>query len=143
MSAPVVNPSLGIVLKYGTTTGGTTTYTDVGLLIALSGPQQKVETRDISTLADAINKKTSSILDSGMVTGTVQYDPKSDPHTAMRTAFLAGGTHPFEIVLPDAAATVISFSAVINEWGTIKQNDRTKNLEADFSLDVSGAITFT
>lgn len=143
MAAPVCNPSLGILFKYGTTVSGTTTYYDIGLLVALSGPQQKVESRDTSILTDLTNKKTSSIMDSGTVTGTVQYDPKSDPHSAMRTKFVARGTTKFRIVLPDTAATTIDFDAVINEWGSIKQNDRTKNLEADFTLDISGDVTFT
>ena len=146
MSA-VVNPARGTVLSQGTLSGSTWSYTAVALITKLSGPKQKVGTRETTILTSTSKTIAATIPDlTDGVSGTLLLDPQSTTHLALQTLVNSPPLAPINwtIVFNDATngPTTATFAGVLTEF-SVGDIEVEGNLEADFTIAISGLITWT
>lgn len=138
-----VRPGEGTLLQLQIST----TYTNIGRVLSVGGPKPKVPSIDTTVLTSTRReKRPSQIPDSGQCTVRIQYDPNdATVHQLLLTQMEAGTVSSWKVVYNTANTTTNAnevFSAFITDFtGNDKEVDT--NVEADLTLEITGAITRT
>lgn len=140
----------GAVISIGGVTGGTDTFVPIGevLTAKLAGAKRGIVTTT-SFDSGGVASKLGTILDSGNATLTTTRVSSDLGQLAVIAAFNAqpAAAYDFKIVLPLAPGQLttgdtIAFSAIVSAAGDF-DIDISKQSEYTFTLDISGAKTFT
>ena len=129
-------PGKGTLIKYKT--GGS--YATIGQVTKISPPSEEMGTVETTLITDAARTFLATILDSGEVTLTVQWNPADTSHAALLTAKNAGTLLDLEILFTQA--TTIQFFGVITKW-PIDEIDVEGVVTLPITLKLSGAVTVT
>ena len=122
------------------------TPTVVAEMVELDGPDSSVATRDTTTLG-TVGPRTyaPTIGDSGEVSGTCLYDPTDSVHQTVAALIATPGTttQTWELKYPQIAGTTKDvFQGVLTKWKQTGMKVE-ENIQVEFSIQVSGAITRT
>jgi hypothetical protein len=136
-----VNVGQGTVLKATISS----TLTAIFQLLEIDGPSVEIGAKETTNLTSTAKTYRAQLPDAGELNFSVQYDPAdTTSHQFLQTAVM---TWP-----QVAVAWTLNFNTVVaHNWGFSafvtkfkpKGMNEDDNLEADLSLKVSGAITFT
>lgn len=143
MAATGAIAAIGTLLKRGDG-GSPEAFTTVLEVMKLKAPQIKIDVVDVTNddSPGAWEEKIPTILRSGEVTFTVNYQPASTSHnaTAGILADVSAKTkRNWKIVFPNSGATTWSFSAYVT--GFQPDADESKQLTADITLTITGQPT--
>lgn len=141
MAAEVVVAASGTKLQYGTPYASPV-YADVGQVVSLDGPSSEVSTRDTSHLLTTHRTFDVGIYDGGEVSGEVEYDPAGDTHTLLRALQRSPAIKKWKMIYTDSGAGDDTFDGILTKWNPTGIAIG-ENLMAEFSIKVSGNITFT
>lgn len=131
------NPAKGTLLKATISS----VLTTVAQRLSLDGPSMEVgqaETTDLDSGAWKTYRPT--IADGGEVSGTLLYDPADTTHAFLFTQIGAPTVIVWNIVFADAAPTTFSFSGFLTKLAPTGIEVEA-NLEAEFAIKVTGAVT--
>lgn len=133
--------SFGTVLKVGDGGSPTETFTAIGGVKDISGPSLSMETEDVTNHGSAAAEFVATVLGGGEVSFDVNFDYSDEQHASLLADLQAGTLRNFQLVLTDAGATTIDFSAIVTGY---ELNAPVKGvLGASLTLTVSGEVTFT
>ena len=140
MSAKV-NPGLGTVLKatYGTPTPS---LQPIAQRVKLDGPELTVGTAETTNLDSTVKTYRPTIPDSGKISGTLQYDPQDTSHLALFALYTTPATNAMALAFADTSSTVFNFTGILTK---LKPTgiEVESNLEAEFEIQITGAVTHT
>ena len=133
MAATSATSGFNTVLKKGTTA--------LGEVSDLNGPSESRNWIDATHLTSDNQAKeyVAGLIDSGQVTGTLNFLPGNATQAALRTDMLAGTKDSYSLTFPDAATTVFSFTAGVAAVAPAAPKDGV--LACSFTLQISGIIT--
>lgn len=123
------------------------TFTKIAQVIDINGPGIKNSLIDV-TDRDTSGKKTylGGLVDNGKVKFKLNFDPDDTLHSltgvnGLGTLAQSGALKSFKLEYPDTTATVVQFSAVVEEFNP----DAPLNggFTADCTLQISGALVVT
>lgn len=147
VSHPQVWAGKGTLLQHGVGTGPVV-WTTLAQRVEIDGPEMEVGTRETTHLDSAARTFGATILDTGEVSMTLDYDPGEPTHTLL-TGLLTGQTvEQWQTVDTDvitggvAAGSTIAFLGILTKF---KPTGMTvdDNLQAEVSIKGSGVPTFT
>ena len=130
--------SQGIELKSGDGGDPTETFTLVPQLISLDGPDGSAAEIDITTLDSVAREFAMGLKDSGSITAEGIYDPDNAQHAALRADWSARTLRNFEIEFTNDPATVLSFSAFVQNFSTSAAVDDVVRLS--LTLRITGDV---
>jgi Putative Ig domain len=130
--------------------GGSPSYTEVGEItaVAFSGSKRSV-LNPTNMQSGGIVEKLDTLLDNGQIKLTMNRVTTDTGQIALGAAYVAGGKYLFQVTEPVNAeigqtetGNLYEFTAIISE-GPSFDLDPTKLTTVSYTLDVSGAISFT
>jgi uncharacterized membrane protein len=83
-----------------------------------------------------------TISDAGEVSATILFDPADSTHAALITAVTTTVPFIWNIVFNDTGAAVFAFSGILTKFATTGMEVEA-NLEAEITIKLTGAVTFT
>jgi hypothetical protein len=135
----VVNPALGTILK--ATIGSS--LTALAQVLSIDGPSMEQGTRETTHLG-TVSWKTfaGTISDGGEISATILFDPADSTHAAMITAITTTVAFVWNLIFADTGAGTFSFSGILTKFATTGMEVEA-NLEAQITIKITGAVTFT
>lgn len=133
----MVNPAEGTILKVTISA----VLTAVAQITDLDGPSGEVGTAETTHLTSGQHKTfRPTLTDGGEVSGTLLYDPGDATHTFLFGLLGTPATPVWNMVFNDADDTAFAFAGILTKFSPtgIKVEE---NLQATFSIKVSGAVT--
>jgi predicted secreted protein len=137
--------SFGTLLKMGN--GAVSeTFTTVGEVLDIDGPDLSLDTEDVTShdSANGWSEHIGTILNGGEVSFSLNFvptDPTHDASTGLQADMIARTLRHFQIVLPDAGTTTYAFSALVTGF---KATEPVKGkLGADVKLKISGSVSLS
>ena len=112
--------SKGVTLKLGSTA--------IGQVISIAGPNQSVETADVTELGDGWRSYLGTISDAGEVSCTVHFDPDLSSQNDVYALLDSRAVSSFVLTFTDATPATFTFSGILTAF----------NVE---SMEVGGVIT--
>ena len=136
MSHPAVNPALGTLLKVTISS----TLTTVAQRVKLDGPELTVGTAETTNLDSTVKTYRPTIPDSGKISGTLQYDPQDSTHSFLFGLYSTPATNAMALVFADTGPTTFTFTGILTK---LKPTgiEVESNLEAEFEIQITGAVT--
>ena len=141
MAAEIVNPAKGTLFKHGTPYSSPV-YTTVAQIVSLDGPEREVGTRETTIITSTVKTYAPTIPDNGEVTGKLLYDPKGTTHAVLETLIATPSLEKWEFLLPDTTGTTLAFDGILTKFAPTGLEVEA-NLEADFTVKVSGPVVLT
>jgi hypothetical protein len=136
----VVNPAKGTQLKHGVAS----VYTAIAQVVSLDGPSAEVGTRETTHLTSTAKTYAHTILDSGEVSGQLEFDPKGTSH-AILLGLLSTPLSDVQWQMLFADATngpsTATFVGVLTKFAPTGIEVEA-NLLADFTIKISGGVTW-
>lgn len=125
----------------------TPTFSTVAQVRDIRGPNisRGVDANADHDMAGGIDKIADGLYDGGQITFDIAWDPTGATHngtTGLRAALKAGTLKDFKIVLPNTAATELSFSGYVTEM-TPSMPANKGMLTCSVTIEVSGDHTET
>lgn len=135
-------PALGTLLKMGDG-ASPENFTSIAHIGDIQAPAVKLDTVDVSSHSSTWVERVATLLDGGDVTLSINYDPGEATHKnaagGLEYTMLNKTLRNWKIVLPDVAASVISFAAFVTDF-QVEAPVKGK-LSAKLKLTISGAVT--
>lgn len=136
-------PPVGTLLNLNTGSVGSPTWTSIAEVAKISPSGRKYSVEDTTNLSSSAKEKLTGLLDSGKI--DVEYNYLQDTtQLALETAFVAGGVHQFEIIipgLPGGKTETWTFSGIITDKNP-DGIERDKPVKGKVTIDVTNAYTF-
>ena len=140
MAAELVNPARGTVLQIGSPYSAPS-YSSIAQIVSLDGPSREIGTRETTILTSTSKTYAPTIFDGGEVTGKLLYDPTGSTHSTLETIMAGSGSLlKWKVIFNDSASTSKTFDGIFTQFQPTGIEVEA-NLEADFTIKVSGAIT--
>lgn len=133
-SHPQVWGAKGTLLQHGIASA----YTTIAQRTKITPPPVEMGTRDTTDLDSTAETFGSTILKSGEVSLSLNYDPGESTHQLLQTLLSAGTLEEFQIVY--ASTDVEQFNAIVTKLGPEVEGVE-ENLTAEVTLKVSGTVT--
>jgi hypothetical protein len=133
-----VIPGLGTLLKVTITS----VLTAVGQRVSIDGPEMSVGTAETTNLDSAWKTFRPTIPDGGTLSGTLQYDPKDTGHTFLFTLISSPPQGGNAMTLDFEDGSIAAFTGILTKLKPTGMEVE-GNVEAEFEIKVSGAITIT
>lgn len=115
------------------------TFTAVGNITDISGPNGSLPTEDASNLDSAAVERIAGLPDEGEVTFEINYDPDNANHTVLRNARRAGTRLEFKITFADATPTTLLFFGFVTRFQPKASKGRI--FTASLALAIDGTVT--
>ena len=134
---------LGTHLYVKTSTASTTTYTDIGGLISLPGPDGSGDDIDTSTIDNSDNFKTflRGQVDPGEMSLTLAYSSTDSSSKKLGTYYKSGGLCTFKVDFPSTAVTDETFTGYVKSMGRAIEKDAM--ITRTVGIKVTGSPGFT
>lgn len=131
--------SKGTLLELNTTGS---TWVAIPARISVSGPSQKVNTIEVTTLDDTHRKYIPGVIEGQEVTAECLHDPSDAAITAMEALIDAPANKNFRVTFSDTGAAVYAFEGILtgSELSAASIDDPVK---ITFTIQQSGAVTKT
>lgn len=117
-------------------------FTTVAQRVSLDGPDRSVGTAETTTLDSTAKTFRATIVDNGTVGGKLYFDPQDATHLYLIGLVDTPGMASWKLTVPDADATVFAFSGILTKL-KMTGMEVEGNLEAEFEIKISGAVTHT
>lgn len=136
-----VNAGKGTLLKatYGSPTP---TLQTIAQRVKLDGPELAVGTRDTTNLDSSVKTYAPTIPDSGKISGTLQYDPQDASHLFLFTLYASPPAGGNAMTLVFSESTSFGFTGILTKLKPTGMEVES-NLEAEFEIQVTGAVSHT
>lgn len=142
MPTETANPAKGTLLKLGLPYSAAS-YSSIALIVSIDGPSREVGTRETTTLVSSAKTFAPTIFDGGEVSGKLLYDPKGGTQVSLETLLTTPSLAKWQMVFADTnGPTTGAFDGVLTKLGPTGIEVES-NLEAEFTIKVSGAVTLT
>lgn len=120
--------------------GGPETFTNIGQVVGFTGPDGEAADIDTTDLDSVAKEFEVGLPEEGNISMNINIDPANAEHSGLRTDRDAGTLRNFQIVLPDAGTTTLSFAAYVKSYSLDAQPDDIFRLTVN--LRISGAVTW-
>jgi predicted secreted protein len=143
----MATPSQGTVLRVESATPST--FTAVGEITAINGPQGSVTVLDVTNMSDTIRRRSPGLLEPGQVQVELQLNHGDAGQDRVRTVWAAKTRVNWEIVIPAgqmgsgtaALATTQAFSGFVSAMATSASLDGIYRMTLTITID--SAVTET
>jgi hypothetical protein len=131
----------GTLLKIGTGTAPSITYTAIKEIKSFTGPGGSAAVIDVTDLSSPAKEKRMGLHDEGQLSFTMNYLPDDTQHALLRTNRAGRVLTPFNLTFTDATPLTWGFNAYITSFVVSGAVDGV--IEANVTLEITGAITET
>lgn len=121
--------------------GSPETFTLVGEVKSFDGPGGSAQIIDVSTLQSLAKEKRIGLPDEGQFSFTLNLDPSDTQQLGLKSDRASGVVRNFKLVLPNVAATTLSFSALVPEFKI--SGGVNGVVEAQCALEITGAVVWS
>jgi hypothetical protein len=119
-------------------------FTDVGELLDMSGPSASLGTADVTSHSSTAKECVATVLDSGEVTFSINYDPTLATHKNASGGLIyqmqQKTLRNWKIVFPDTSSSYITFSGFVTSFEPDAPVEG--KLSAKLKIKISGAVVF-
>lgn len=117
-------------------------FTAIAQVTKVHAPRKKMGQVETTDLGSTSRTFLATILDSGEVSFSINYDPDDSTHAQLNTSCDAGTMEAWKVKMPATPASIFAFSGFITEFSP---GDMTVDglQTADLTIKVSGAVTIT
>ena len=115
-------------------------FTSIGQIVTFSGPGGTATVIDATHLGSTAKEKVMGLADEGQLTFDIQYDPANVQHKALIDDRADKVARSFMLVLADADASEIEFTAYVTGFSIEGGVDAL--VMASVTLEITGAITW-
>jgi hypothetical protein len=143
MPSEVVNPARGTTLSHATAVAPTV-FTAIAQVVSIDSIPRGVGTRETKHLGSSADTFAPTIIKNGALSGKLLYDPKGTSHLILEGLMITPALDKWKVVFNDATngpTTYISDGILTNFSPTGIEVEA--NLEADFEIQLSGAVAVT
>ena len=116
-------------------------FTLVGQITGIQGPDGSATEIDVSTLDSTAKEFALGLMDEGSITFDMVLDPANAQQMGVRDDRTNKTLRNWEIIMPDGAATKLSFAAFVPNFALDASGDEV--WRASITLRISGAMTWS
>ena len=118
-------------------------YTKVAEILSISGPEVTAEEIDVTSLdsTGGFKEYITGLKDGGTVSLEANWIKGNAQQLSMRDAVASGASQNLQIAFADSPQTIATFTGKVTSFGM--GADPTSQLKANFSVRISGSITWT
>lgn len=139
MPAETIIPGKGTILSIESAVANT--YTTIGQRVSLDGPDGEFGTAETTHLDSSVRTRRATIEDPGKLSGKLYYDPNGDSHDYLKGKY--GVVTNYRLIFADGKTTPAraTFPGILTKLKPTGM-EVDSNLEADFEVQITGAITW-
>jgi hypothetical protein len=124
------------------TTSGSTTFVAISQVVSITPPPMEMGEVEVTHLGDTWRQFIPTILEGGIVTFGIEWDPAAATHVELLNGFTTGSTRSFRIGFTDTGTALCEFSAFVKSFPSEEitvDNVVVRNL----TLRTTSAVTIT
>jgi len=131
----------GTQIQRGDGATPTEAFSKIAEIVSFTGPGGQATVIDVTSLDSAAKEKRMGLPDEGQFTFECRLVPGDAAQTGLRADRDAQAERNFKIILPDTAATTLSFAAYVLAFSITGGVDDVVN--ASVTLEITGAVTWS
>lgn len=131
----------GVTIGLDTATDSPLSYTTIGGLTDINGPDGSAPEYDITSLSSTAREYRMGLHDEGNITLSGFYNPDDTGQTAAQTARKARTLMAFQISESDSPATTHTFEGYVTGFSIGRSRDQVATL--DITIRITGDVTTT
>ena len=137
----------GLKLQRGNGATPTETFTLIGEITSLNGPDESAEQIDVTSFDSTAREFRAALVDSGEVSFDMNFVGSDAQQQGLRADIRAGTVRNFKLILPDAAleanCSTCAFAAVVTALSGPQAGGPDAAITQSCTLKVSGQPTWT